>query len=1046
MKKYLLIAVLTMVTLLHAVFMHEGFETGRLYTNSWTCEPVCENWKIMDVYGFHLRFTGLPEINDFNSSLVSRSFDITSCTALYLDYKTLGSAMNADTTLHMAVEISTDGSNWLTLQQHNTGVHNINMPLQEFSHNLVDYISSGTIKFRLRVYGNNSSNLMFWRFDDIVLRDQNYQTPALLTGEIWDFDMHPVTGALISDGDCYTRSDINGNYSLPVQPDSLVNLSIQAFGYDDSTSYVTNLVSGESYMHNFYLVPEQPLMEPYRLTANVYNTMDGPLANISWDRVYENSGDSALQLFHDSPPADEFYYPFMVNEYEYLVTRYVNDWELSIGAIKLAMKSMESSQVEIVGFYETDGHPDLNQPLFSEPKIFEFIPDVPGYPQWVQFPLWLTIQPQTPFYIGVKYVMDSMFSIGVTDVSTSHTVYKSDGDTFWQNLPWQDAMIRVLGQEFEPWDDRSFIGYNLYKDHQLLNSTPTTFTFYEDVNPAWGEHLYYVIAVYSEGESNISNAARVMVSPLNLPYISFQSDDNGDDYVSILIQAYHINGGLSQINLKRNGVIIHSINDIPATPILYSTNYLDSLVCNDEEVGYQLIASYQDGSIWESEVHYYRLLLPPQNVTLIGCVAGVEINWEAPSLDDRVLLGYKIERYYGEETVVVANLINQVQFIDTGVIFGEIYSYGVAAVYEDGLTWTPVYEVVAGPPVLHQVTALAAEVENGMVQLTWDRPDDGKKIFGKDSQGTSVPFTFQDSYKASVKFSPGELISCINMDIISVAFVPASDLPYNLKVYQCYPDDEFQLYEHLLSDPVPGQWNEIEIWGFAINSPTDSYRFEIETTGGLMLDDADTPTAGANQIIINDVLSDLATGFSINHNWKMRLKLGESQNQPPVIRGLYPELETYKVFRNGEMVSQLSEYDQYFSEPISATDVYTYYLLAVYDMGNSEPSDSVVVQVSGAEDDLGINYTYLQQNYPNPFNPETTIRFSLKSGSHANLSVYNLKGQLVRTLVNEKLSAGQHALVWRGTDNRNKPVSGGVYLLRLKTDSGNFTRKMIILK
>jgi hypothetical protein len=88
----------------------------------------------------------------------------------------------------------------------------------------------------------------------------------------------------------------------------------------------------------------------------------------------------------------------------------------------------------------------------------------------------------------------------------------------------------------------------------------------------------------------------------------------------------------------------------------------------------------------------------------------------------------------------------------------------------------------------------------------------------------------------------------------------------------------------------------------------------------------------------------------------------------------------------------------------------------------------------------------LSQNYPNPFNPTTTIGFSLPSGSQVNLSVFNVLGQQVTTLVDGQMSAGQHEVVWEGTDSNGNPVTSGVYFYRLTTDEGSQTRKMLLMK
>jgi hypothetical protein len=85
-------------------------------------------------------------------------------------------------------------------------------------------------------------------------------------------------------------------------------------------------------------------------------------------------------------------------------------------------------------------------------------------------------------------------------------------------------------------------------------------------------------------------------------------------------------------------------------------------------------------------------------------------------------------------------------------------------------------------------------------------------------------------------------------------------------------------------------------------------------------------------------------------------------------------------------------------------------------------------------------------NYPNPFNPETTISFEIPKTDNVSLQIYNLKGQLIRTLVNDYLPAGKQSIVWNGTDNNNQPVSSGVYLYKIKTGKCTKSAKMLLLK
>ena len=85
-------------------------------------------------------------------------------------------------------------------------------------------------------------------------------------------------------------------------------------------------------------------------------------------------------------------------------------------------------------------------------------------------------------------------------------------------------------------------------------------------------------------------------------------------------------------------------------------------------------------------------------------------------------------------------------------------------------------------------------------------------------------------------------------------------------------------------------------------------------------------------------------------------------------------------------------------------------------------------------------------NYPNPFNPETTISFFLPEAGVTELCIYNLKGQMIRRLINAPLSVGTHRLVWDGKDDRNTPVASGMYLYRLQSGKHKFSGKMVLAK
>jgi hypothetical protein len=89
----------------------------------------------------------------------------------------------------------------------------------------------------------------------------------------------------------------------------------------------------------------------------------------------------------------------------------------------------------------------------------------------------------------------------------------------------------------------------------------------------------------------------------------------------------------------------------------------------------------------------------------------------------------------------------------------------------------------------------------------------------------------------------------------------------------------------------------------------------------------------------------------------------------------------------------------------------------------------------------------LAQNYPNPFNPLTTIAFSVKERGRVRIDVFNVSGQLVRTLLDETRAAGSYTDVrWDGTDADHAAVASGIYFCRMDTKGFVETRKMVLLK
>jgi len=85
-------------------------------------------------------------------------------------------------------------------------------------------------------------------------------------------------------------------------------------------------------------------------------------------------------------------------------------------------------------------------------------------------------------------------------------------------------------------------------------------------------------------------------------------------------------------------------------------------------------------------------------------------------------------------------------------------------------------------------------------------------------------------------------------------------------------------------------------------------------------------------------------------------------------------------------------------------------------------------------------------NYPNPFNPETNIVFNLPEEKDVNLDIYNIRGQKVRSLVNEMLQIGEYSVLWDGKNDNMIELGSGVYFVSLKTNSSVNLRKILLIK
>lgn len=151
----------------------------------------------------------------------------------------------------------------------------------------------------------------------------------------------------------------------------------------------------------------------------------------------------------------------------------------------------------------------------------------------------------------------------------------------------------------------------------------------------------------------------------------------------------------------------------------------------------------------------------------------------------------------------------------------------------------------------------------------------------------------------------------------------------------------------------------------------------------------------------------------------------------------------YKWYVNKtEQDSNTHIFNYQFTEPLE------YQVKAVVSNGSYSAEQAWNVNVAVSNDDNAVVplTTGLVSNYPNPFNPDTTIQYSLKEAGKISITIYDLRGRVVRKLHNAYKNAGVHSVTWNGLNSDEQDVASGVYLIRMKSEDGNHTRKITLLK
>ncbi len=166
-----------------------------------------------------------------------------------------------------------------------------------------------------------------------------------------------------------------------------------------------------------------------------------------------------------------------------------------------------------------------------------------------------------------------------------------------------------------------------------------------------------------------------------------------------------------------------------------------------------------------------------------------------------------------------------------------------------------------------------------------------------------------------------------------------------------------------------------------------------------------------------------------------------------------PELINYNIYANWEVFDtvpvNILTYSMVDSVPPDSNGCIYFYITALYEnpSGESPPSNIVMCNYWISVEDYFIDTsTRLLGNYPNPFNSTTFISFSLQKDSYITLSIFNVKGEFIKILLNGHKFAGVHNIIWDGKDNFGTSVSSGIYFCNIQVGKYSSSKKMLLVK
>ena len=463
-----------------------------------------------------------------------------------------------------------------------------------------------------------------------------------------------------------------------------------------------------------------------------------------------------------------------------------------------------------------------------------------------------------------------------------------------------------------------------------------------------------------------------------------------------------------------------------------ATNHNDETITVDNSYTYAVIAMYINPN-GESEPVEETIIIstfnPPQNLNAVVGDAIVELSWEAPVQQQYGSLNtYKV---YRDNVQLIELPAVVTSFNDNSVTNNVTYTYYITATYvnpsgESGssnqieVTLSPIFTI---NPEWHDFGNVLIGQNSSIQTFTITNTGNIPLIVSQ----ISLTGTNQSDFEVTATGLPWPAIAVNDTRTFSARFTPQS---VGSKVAEIVINDNVGVVMRDSSGAEKG--NDFSDTRNRTSRSSEQSR-AINTVA----------LSGVGYIYNPPTNLIADSGDAVVHlSWNAPA----SQNIGTLIG--------YRVYRDAiALQANISPQTLTYTDNavINGTE-YTYYITALYEApdGESEASNSITAipekDTSDSEANIISLKTELAGNYPNPFNPETTIEFTLSNSGHVRMDIFNIRGSLVRTLVNNEMNQGVQSVVWNGKDSKGQQVGSGIYFYQMKTSEYSSIKRMVLMK